>query len=264
MDLGLKDQVALVTGGSAGIGFAVAREFAREGARIAINSRSAERLTQARERIVHEFPEITVECIEGDLEIAAECERVVHEAERRLGSLAVLFTNAGGPPAGEFASLSPEQFELGLRRNLLSVVHLCRAAVPGMRSRGYGRVIALTSLAVRQPVPGLLLSNMARAGVQGFLKTLAREVAGEGVTVHNVLPGYTRTERLGELARHVAGEKGGTEDEVYRSWAESTPMGRLGEPEEIAALVAFLASSRASYMTGTAVAVDGGAIQGLL
>jgi 3-oxoacyl-[acyl-carrier protein] reductase len=184
--------------------------------------------------------------------------------EAALGRVDILVTNTGGPPSGPFESHSAEVWRHAIAQNLESVVNLVRAVLPGMKQRRWGRIVNVTSISVKQPVAGLILSNAIRAGVTGFAKTVSNEAAPFGVTVNNVLPGYTRTERLVELAQAVSGRTGETVEAVYAGWEREIPMGRLAEPEELAALAAFLCSEKASYITGQSVAVDGGWIKGLV
>jgi 3-oxoacyl-[acyl-carrier protein] reductase len=176
----------------------------------------------------------------------------------------VLVTNTGGPPPGPFEAHSREAWRDAVRQNLESVLDLTRPLLPGMKERRWGRIINVTSIAAKQPVENLILSNSVRAAVTGFARTLANEVAPYGVTVNNVLPGYTRTQRVEELAERAAAARGGAPADAFAGWEREIPMGRLGEPREFAALVAFLASDRASYITGTSIPVDGGWIRSLL
>ena len=262
MELGLEGKAALVTASSTGIGLAVARELAREGARVLLTARRREELEEAVGRIREEGG--TADLQVGDVTREESCQAMVEACAERFGSLDVVFTNAGGPPGGTFATIEAEQYREALELNLLSVVHLCRAAVPLMQRQHWGRIVALTSVSIKQPLDGVLLSNTARAGAQGFLKTLSREVAADGITVNTVCPGFTATERLQELGENIAQRRGITLDEVRSEWIASIPAQRIGDPGEIAALVAFLASERASYLTGTTIAVDGGFTRGLL
>jgi 3-oxoacyl-[acyl-carrier protein] reductase len=176
----------------------------------------------------------------------------------------ILVTNAGGPPAGPFESHSAESWESAYRLTLASVLNLCRGVLPGMRERRWGRILNVTSIAAKQPVDNLILSNSLRAAVTGFARTLANEIAPFGITVNNILPGYTRTERVEELAAATAKATGASAESIRGKWESQIPMGRLGEPREFAALAAFLASDRASYITGQSIAVDGGWIRALL
>jgi 3-oxoacyl-[acyl-carrier protein] reductase len=185
-------------------------------------------------------------------------------AQRTFGRVDILVTNSGGPPAGPFESHSPDAWHEAVRQNLDSVVELTRAALPGMKERRWGRIVNVTSIAVKQPVDNLILSNSIRAAVTGFARTLANEVAPFGVTVNSVMPGYTRTQRVDDLALRNASLRGTTPDDERGVWEKQIPMGRLGEPREFAAMVAFLASERASYITGASIPVDGGWIRAIL
>lgn len=263
MDLGLTGKVALVTGASQGLGRAIAEELAREGCDLVINARRAEVIEKLAGEI-HKATKRRVVPVAGDLSQPGAGTRVVEQAIGALGRVDVLVTNAGGPPSLPFEQTTPEQWDAAVRANLLSALELCRAAMPGMKERRWGRILTLTSITVKQPVENLVLSNSIRAAVTGFARTLANELAPFNVTVNNILPGYTRTERLTGLAAAVSQRKGITEAEAYAGWEQQIPMGRLGEPREFAALAAFLASDRASYITGQSVAADGGWIKGLL
>jgi 3-oxoacyl-[acyl-carrier protein] reductase len=189
---------------------------------------------------------------------------MIDAAIARFGRIDILVTNAGGPPAGKFESFTPEMWQAAVDLTLASAVNMTRAVLPGMRERGWGRIINVTSITVKQPVDGLMLSNSLRAAVTGFARTLANEVAEAGITVNNILPGYTRTDRVEQLAHAAAKREGGSREQALSQWEKQIPMGRLGEPREFAALAAFLASDRASYITGQSIAVDGGWIRGLL
>ena len=185
------------------------------------------------------------------------------EARAALGRIDILVTNTGGPPSGPFEAHSDEVWKAAIANNLESVVRLVRAVLPEMKERRWGRIVNVTSISVKQPVGGLILSNSLRAAVTGFAKTISNEAAPFGVTCNCVLPGYTRTERLVDLAEENASRSGGTVEGVYDRWAEEIPMGRLGEPEEIGAMACYLCSEKAAYVTGQSVAVDGGWIKGL-
>jgi 3-oxoacyl-[acyl-carrier protein] reductase len=175
----------------------------------------------------------------------------------------MLVANAGGPPAGFFDDFSAQDYRHAVELNLISTINLCREAVPHMRKRRWGRIVAITSIAAKQPVENLILSNTARAGVLGFMKSLSQQVAADGITVNTVCPGYHLTERLKSLAPLSAKKEGISVEEVYTRWAASTPMNRIGDPGEFAAVVAFLCSERASYLTGDVIQVDGGAYRAL-
>jgi 3-oxoacyl-[acyl-carrier protein] reductase len=263
MDLGLKGKVALIGGSSHGLGRAAAGELAAEGAAVALCARNAEAV-QAAAREIADFAGVPTLGIAADLSVAGEPARVVAEAVAALGPIDVLVTNTGGPPAGRFEEHDDAAWRGAVAQLLDSVVALTRAVLPGMRSRRWGRIINVTSIAAKQPVDDLILSNSVRAAVTGLARTLANEVAAQGITVNNVMPGYTRTDRLEHLALRVAAERGLDPADAYSAWNDEIPMGRLGEPREFAALVAFLASERAGYITGTSISVDGGWIRSLL
>ena len=262
MDLGLRDKVAFVAAGSRGLGRAVAEELASEGCRLIICSRDRDVLSATADEIASEHGvEVMAEPI--DLSVRGSATTLVESAVARFGRVDVMVTNTGGPPAGPFESHSQEAWDQAVRQNLDSVVELCRAVLPGMKAQKWGRILNVTSIAVKQPVDGLILSNSIRAAVTGFARTLANEVASFGVTINNVLPGYTRTQRLEELARGLASGRGCEPADVFAEWEAVIPLGRVGDPREFAAVVAFLASTRASYVTGSSIAVDGGHVRGL-
>ena len=262
MDLGLKDKVALVAAGSRGLGRAVAEELAAEGASLVLCARDATTLAETTAAIADQTGAhvLGVPC---DVTTASQVKQLVASGIDRFGRIDILVTNAGGPPAGRFDQLTQEQWEEATRLTLYSAVHLTREVLPGMKARRWGRILNITSIAVKQPVENLLLSNSLRAAVTGFARTLANEVATEGITVNNILPGYTRTERLEDLAQMMAEKQGISADEFRGRWEAEIPMGRLGEPREFAALAAFLVSERASYITGTSIQIDGGWIRSL-
>ena len=263
MDLGLKDKVALVAASSQGLGRAVAEELAADGASLVLCARDSQTLDQTAAAIA-ERNNARVLAVPADVTVTDDITRLVEAGIERFGRIDILVTNAGGPPAGRFEQLTREQWEHAIRLTLLSAVELTRHVLPGMKERRWGRILNITSIAVKQPVENLLLSNSLRAGLTGFARTLANEVAADGITVNNVLPGYTRTERLDELAQMMAERQGISASEFRGRWEKEIPMGRLGEPREFAAAVVFLASERASYITGTSIQVDGGWIRSLL
>jgi 3-oxoacyl-[acyl-carrier protein] reductase len=257
VNLGLDGKVSLVCGASRGLGRAIAEELAAEGTSLALCSRDTERLEAA-------AAELDALALPADLSVAGEPTRVVEATVERLGKLDVLVANTGGPPAGTHDTLTLEDWDRATALLLRSTVELATAALPGMKERGWGRILAVTSVAVKQPVDNLILSNSLRAAVTGFAKTLSREVAPHGITVNTILPGYTATERVTELNRANAEREGVDPSEIQARLEASIPLGRLAEPREFAALAAFLASDRASYITGGAFAVDGGWLRGLL
>ncbi len=262
MDLGLKEKVAFVGGSSQGLGRAVAEELAREGARLALCARREATLAEARDAIAGETG-VEVIAVAADLATEAGVARAADATLEAFGRVDILVNNTGGPPAASFEELSLEDWRRAERLLLESAVGLTGRFLPGMRERGWGRIVHITSITVKQPVHGLMLSNSLRAAVTGFARTLANEVAADGVTVNCVLPGYTRTRRLEELAE-AGDEGGGGGGSAFDRWRAETPMGRLGEPRELAAAVAFLASERASFITAASLAVDGGWIRSLV
>lgn len=262
MDLGLRGRVALVAAASGGIGYASASELAREGARVFICSRDEGRVTEAAERMSAETGAEVVG-VRADVTVDEDAERFVGAAMDAAGRVDVLVTNAGGSPATTFETTEMEMYRQAFELNALSAVRLARLVVPGMRERRWGRVVNVTSITVKQPIGGLMLSNMVRAGLTGWAKTVSSEVAADGVTVNNVAPGWTLTARQEEHAETRGRQVGKTKEEMVAGWASEVPAGRMARPEEIAAAVAFLASERASYITGVTLVVDGGWVKGL-
>jgi 3-oxoacyl-[acyl-carrier protein] reductase len=263
VDLGLRGKVALVAASSKGLGRAIAEELAAEGAHLVMCARGKETLEQTAQSI-RETTGVKVITVAADISNTADASRVAKAALDELGRVDILVTNSGGPPSGPFENLTPEMWDSATSLLLKSAVELTRAVLPGMKERRWGRILNVTSIAAKQPIDGLMLSNSLRAAVIGFARTLANEVAPFGVTVNNLLPGYTRTDRVQELARAAGAKTGGSDTDIVSKWEKEIPMGRLGEPRELAALAAFLASERASYITGSSIAVDGGWIRSLL
>ncbi len=263
MDLGLRDRVAIVAASSRGLGKACALELAREGAAVVICARDATVLDEAAAGI-RAATGAEILAVPADLTDAAQIKHLVDGAAAWKGRIDVLVTNNGGPPAGYFADFDDDAWQRVHELTLMSAVRLIRAVLPTMRARAWGRIINITSVAVKQPIDNLLLSNVYRAGVVGLAKTLSAQLAADGITVNNVAPGYTRTDRVVELARARAAEQGQSVEEILEASSAGFPMRRQGDPAELAALVAFLASERASYITGTTIPVDGGYVKGLL
>ncbi|HYJ85448.1 MAG TPA: SDR family oxidoreductase [Pyrinomonadaceae bacterium] len=263
MDLGLRGKIALVAASSRGLGRAVAEELANEGASLILCARDAQALNKTKDDIVSQSG-VQVIAVLADVSLPGDVKRVVDSGIEQFGRIDILVTNAGGPPAGKFEQLTLEQWEQAVRLTLFSAIELTRQVLPGMKARGWGRILNITSIAVKQPVENLILSNSLRAAVTGLARTLANEVAAEGITVNNILPGYTRTERVEDLAVMMAEKQGISAEEFKHRWEQEIPMRRLGEPREFAALAAFLVSERASYITGTSIQVDGGWIRSLL
>jgi 3-oxoacyl-[acyl-carrier protein] reductase len=259
VDLGLRGKVALVAASSKGLGRAVAEELAAEGAHLVLCARGEETLEKTAKSI-RQKAAVKVVAVAADVSESKDAARVVKAAFDEFGQVDILVTNSGGPPSGPFENLTPEMWDTATRLLLKSAVELTRAVLPGMKKRRWGRILNVTSIAAKQPIEGLMLSNSLRAAVVGFARTLATEVAPFNVTVNNLLPGYTRTDRVQELARAA----GGSNTDMISKWEKEIPMGRLGEPREFAALAAFLASERASYITGSSIAVDGGWIRSIL
>ncbi len=263
MDLGLSGKVAFVAAASKGLGRAIAEELAAEGADLAICARGEDALAETANSI-RRATNRDVLALTGDVSSADEVAELTHRAIAHFGRVDILVTNAGGPPSAKFDEMTGDMWQAAMDLTLMSVVNLTRAVLPGMKERSYGRIINVTSIAVKQPVDGLMLSNSMRSAVTGFARTLANEVAPLGITVNNILPGYTRTQRIEDLAEATATREAITREAAIARWESQIPMGRLGEPREFAALAAFLASERASYITGQSIAVDGGWIKALL
>lgn len=254
MDLGLKNKVAFVAASSDGLGKAVALELAKEGANLIICSRSEEAIQNAKQEI-EAVGSGNVLAIAGDLSKVEDRNKIISTTLESYDGVDILVTNTGGPPAGKFEDLTEKDWEQTYELLLASATHLIRGFLPGMKEKPWGRIITITSQAVKQPVENLILSNAVRASVVGLAKTLASELGGYNITVNNVMPGYTQTSRLTNLIKS---------NPSFANATQEIPLGRFGKPEEFAAAVAFLASERASYITGTSLAVDGGWIKNIL
>ena len=263
MDLGLHNRVALVAGASKGLGRAVAERLAQEGASVVINSRSAGPLGATAQEIAGQTGRRVV-AAPGDVSDPDVCQALVERATSEFGRLDILVANAGGPPPGGVDDFDAAAYRQALEVNLLSTVQLTLAALPAMRENRWGRIIAITSISVKQPVRGLLLSNTARPGVVGFIKTISQDLAAEGILCNVVAPGFIRTARVEQLLASQAEARETTPEAVLEGITAGIPAGRIGSPEEFANAVAFLASGAASYITGHTLQVDGGLVQGLL
>ena len=253
MDLRIKNKVAFIAASSQGLGKSVAMELAEEGAKLIINGRNEVNLQQTKKEI-EDQTKGKVLAIAGDLSKQAEREQVIQTALKNFETIDILVTNTGGPPAGKFETFHQQDWDNAYQNLLASVVGLVNGFLPAMKKQQWGRIISITSMAVKQPVNNLILSNSVRAAVVGLIKTLSNELASSNITVNNVMPGYTETERLSKLMNN---------NPSFANAKAEVPMGRFGKPEEFAAAVAFLASERAGYITGQSIAVDGGWIKGL-
>lgn len=251
MDLGIEGRRAVVAASSAGLGLAAARALAGEGARVVINGRDPDRLGEAERALRDEGADVVA--VHADVSTPEGAAAMVVEARDRLGGIDILVANAGGPPAGTFASTSMDAYRSALDLNLLSTVAMCQEAVPAMQAARWGRVVAITSIGARQPIGRLVASSTARAGLTAFLKVLATEAAPDGVTVNSVQPGMHATDRLGHLT-----------PEDLTGLRADIPCGELGDPDDFGSVVAFLCSEHARFVTGVGLPVDGGASRSLL
>ncbi|MEM2911759.1 MAG: SDR family oxidoreductase [Candidatus Bathyarchaeia archaeon] len=263
MDLGLKDRVAIVTGSSQGIGKAIAYGLAQEGAKVTICARNEEALKKTAEEI-RSLTKAEVLPVKADLSKKESIKDMVKTAVQKFGKVDILVNNTGGPPSALFMETSEEDWRETVNSLLMSVVNCCMEVIPHMKRNRWGRIINMTSFAAKQPAERLVLSNAVRAGVLGLTKTLANELAEYNILVNAVCPGWTLTGRVRELAMSMAEKTGKTVETVIAEWASNIPLKRMAQPEEIANLVVFLTSERASYITGTVIQVDGGFIKSLL
>jgi 3-oxoacyl-[acyl-carrier protein] reductase len=262
MDLGLKDRVAIVAASSQGLGKAVALGLAREGAKLAICSRTESNINRAAEEIRRETG-VEVLARSVDVRVYEQVRDFVTETQQRFGRVDVCVANAGGPPAKPFSETTVEDWQAGVNLNLMSTLYFVREVLPVMQQRKWGRIITITSSSVKQPIDNLVLSNSVRSAVSGLMKTLSNEYGKDNILVTNACPGYTLTARLDELSSKLAKAEGVDPRVIQERWARQVPLGRLGQPEEFANMVVFLASERASYITGVSIAIDGGFIKGV-
>jgi len=263
LDLGLKGRVAIVTGSSRGIGKAIARGLAEEGARVTICARNETELARAAEEIASST-NTEVLPVRADLRNKVDINRLVEATISRFGRIDILVNNTGGPPPLLFLETREEHWHDAFEQLFMSIVNCCYAVIPYMRQQRWGRIINMTSFAAKQPAENLILSNAIRAGILGLTKSLSNELAEYGILVNAVCPGWTLTERVEELARANAERTGRSINDVLNEWASRIPLKRLAKPEEIANLVVFLASERASYITGAVIQVDGGFIKSII
>lgn len=263
MNLGIEGKVALVTAASKGLGKATALALAQEGCRVVIAARSVDPLHQAAAEIAHATG-ADILPIPADVSQATDLQRLFEATCKAFGQVDILVNNAGGPRPGVFTDMEDEDWLQAVELNLMSAIRLTRLVLPGMRARRWGHIINITSLAVKQPIPNLILSNAVRAAVVAMAKTLADEVAAEGITVNNVCPGYMLTDRVKALVEAQAHAEDTSMEAILQRTIADIPAGRIGQPEELAALIAFLASQQAAYITGTTIQVDGGRYRGLL
>ncbi len=263
MDLGIKGKIALVTAASRGLGRGCAEQLAAEQCRVAICSRDEAAAKQAAEEIAGQTG-AEVLGLGADVSKAENIGRLLEDVKQSLGDPEILVTNAGGPPPGTFASTALEEYEKALNLNLMSAVNLIHGVTPSMKTNGWGRIIAITSISVKQPIANLLLSNMARAGLTGFLKTIATELAPFGITVNALLPGTHKTSRIDQLVKDTAARENKPEGEVYQEMMDAIPCKTIGDPADFGAVAAFLAGTRARYITGQNLLIDGGRYEGLL
>jgi 3-oxoacyl-[acyl-carrier protein] reductase len=262
METGLRNRVAIVAASSQGIGRATAEAFAAEGARVAMCARNPEALQAAAAQIRQQHKtEVFAEAL--DVTDADAVRRFVEGVVSRFGSVGICVTNAGGPPAKGFLGTSVEDWRKAIDANFMSTVYFAREVIPHMQRRRWGRIITITSITTKQPVADLVLSNAVRAAVVGLVKSLANEFGKDGILVNNVGPGFTATDRLKELAKARSAGSGKTEQEIFDGWAVDAAQKRIGEPREVADTIVWLASDRASFITGQTILVDGGAYKGL-
>ena len=263
MELGLNNKVALIAASSKGLGKAVAWEMAREGAKLVICARNKKVLEKTADDIFLETG-VSVFPLSVDLTESDQIDWLIEETLDLFGKVDILVTNAGGPPPGDFADVQELDWMNAVQLTLMSAVRLMKAVIPGMRKQKWGRIINMTSVSVKQPIPGLLLSNVIRPGIVGLTKSVAQEYAKDNILVNAVCPGYFMTDRVKQLLREKAKKKNKSVDSITHEIVNQISMGRMGKPEELAGLVVFLASEKASYITGSIIQADGGFVKGLM
>ncbi|HVH15024.1 MAG TPA: SDR family oxidoreductase [Candidatus Angelobacter sp.] len=261
MELGLKGKVALVTAASKGIGFGVAKVLASEGCKVVISSRSTESISRSRDQIVRETGNRDVYASRADLTVKEDVDQLVKNAAAKFGPVEVLAYNAGPPKPGTFNELSEADWDYGVKLLLMSAVWLAKRVLPGMERKKWGRLVFIASSTLKQPIPNLVLSNTVRLSLAGLSKSLATEIGGKGITSNGIMQGHILTDRQREIAEDTSRRTGKSVDDAMKQALADVPLGRYGTPEEIGHLVAFLASDKASYITGAMIPIDGGMIR---
>ncbi len=262
MDLGIKGKTALVSASSKGIGKAIALGLAEEGVNLSLFSRTEKDINRTADEIRKQFSVHVIAAV-ADVTKKSQIDSVVEQTISRFGSIDILINNAGGPPLGFFEDFEFLQWQEALELNLLSAIYLCKKVTPFMKAKHWGRIISITSIAVKQPLEGLVLSNTARAGLTGFSKTLSNELGKYNILVNSICPGRIYTDRIRFLAEKRATQLNIDYEDAIEKMQSDIPLKRIGDSEELASLACFLASEKASYITGTTIQVDGGLVRGL-